>query len=318
MNDLNDYYYFHAVVTHGGFSAAARRITVPKATLSKHVARLEERLQVRLLERSTRSIRLTAVGEQVYEQSLALVASVEAAETAAAQAHGEPQGVIRVGSPQGLIQDLVADLLPTFLKRYPKLRVEMKVINRRLDLVADGVDVALRARTTLDTDQSLIVRTLGTARCLLAASPQLVAALGEEPDIDSLSDIPTLSMAGDGLDESHWDLVHGDTGKTRRITHRPRLFCSNFDVLKRAAEEGIGIALLPARICRPAFAAGELVPVLPEWATPPVTIHAVFTSRKGLHPGVRAWLDFLARELPPMLSPLEAVAAHRAALRASA
>jgi DNA-binding transcriptional LysR family regulator len=296
MQDLNDFYFFHAVVTHGGFSAAARRIGVPKGTLSKHVAKLEERLGVRLLERSTRRLRTTEVGRGVYEQCQSVLAGVEAAEAVAAQAQAEPQGIVRVSCPQGLIQDLIADLLPSFMERHPKLRVQLKVINRRVDLIEDDVDIALRARTSLDSDPSLIVRKLGLSRLALAISPGLLASFDNPPSIDDLEGLPTLSMTEHG-DEDCWELVGAD-GTPRRVSHRPRLSCSNFDVLRKAAIDGLGIALLPEHICGPCFRSGELVHLLPEWHTQYGVVHAVFTSRKGLMPSVRMLIDYLAAEVP--------------------
>jgi DNA-binding transcriptional LysR family regulator len=302
MRDLNDFYFFHAVVTHGGFSAAARRIGVPKGTLSKHVAKLEDRLGVRLLERSTRQLRLTEVGRGVYEQCQSLLAGAEAAEAVAAQAQGEPQGIVRVSCPHGLIQDLIADLLPPFMEAHPKLRVQLKVIGRRVDLIEDGVDIALRARTSLDSDPSLIVRKLGLSRLALALSPGLLASFGGPPSIDDLGRLPTLSMDEVG-DEFHWELVKAD-GTVRSVSHRPRLACSSFDVLRKAAVDGLGIALLPEHVCHACFRLGDLVHLLPEWHTQYGIVHAVFTSRKGLMPGVRALIDYLAAEVPRKIGPL--------------
>jgi DNA-binding transcriptional LysR family regulator len=296
MQDLNDFYFFHAVVTHGSFSAASRRIGVPKGTLSKHVAKLEERLGVRLLERSTRRLRTTEVGRGVYEQCQSVLAGVEAAEAVAAQAQAEPQGIVRVSCPHGLIQDLIADLLPPFMERHPKLRVQLKVINRRVDLIEDDVDIALRARTSLDSDPSLIMRKLGLSRLALAISPSLLASFDKPPSIEDLEGLSTLSMAENG-DDDRWDLV-GVDGTPRRVSHRPRLSCSNFDVLRKAAIDGLGIALLPEHICRPCFRSGELVHLLPEWHTQYGIVYVVFTSRKGLTPGVRTLIDYLADEVP--------------------
>lgn len=292
MRDLNDLSCFHAVVTHGGFSAAARATGVPKATLSKRITRLEERLHVRLLERTTRRVRTTDVGRAFYAHCETMQAGAEAAEAVAAEAQAEPSGIVRVSCPQGLIQDLVIEILPAFMTAHPKVRVQLKVLNRRADLVEDGVDVALRARVALDTDPSLIVRRMGRSRLVLAASPHLSAAV---PTIDRLCELPTLSMTDD-LDESVWELV-GPDGRQRTVRHRPRLFCNSFDILRAAAVAGLGIALLPEHVCRSDFAAGRLAPALPDWHTQYGIVHAVFSSRKGLVPAVRVLLDHLAAEI---------------------
>jgi DNA-binding transcriptional LysR family regulator len=296
VQDLNDFYYFHAVVTHHGFSAAARRMGVPKATLSKRVARLEESLDVRLLERSTRSLRTTEVGRMFYDQVQAMLLGAEAAEAVAVQAHAEPQGIVRVSCPQGLVQDLMAEIIPTFMEKYPKVRLQMKILNRRADLIEDGVDLALRARTRLDTDNSLIVRQLGVTRFVVAISPKLAASYMAPFTLDSLTELPSLSIREDVEDDT-WDLV-GANGETRTIVLKPHLFCSNFDLLCSAAIKGVGISMLPEHIARPHFASGKLLHVLPGWHTPYGIIHAVFSSRKGLVPAVRALIDHLAQEVP--------------------
>jgi DNA-binding transcriptional LysR family regulator len=300
MQDLNDFYFFHAVVTHQGFSAAARAIGVRKGTLSKSVARLEERLHVRLLERTTRKLRMTEVGRAFYEQCQVILAGVEAAEAAAAEAYAEPNGMVRVSCPQGLIQHLIADILPGFMKVYPKVRVQLKVINRPADLVDDGIDVALRARSGTDQDSSLIVRPLGRSRLVLAMSPALRDSCGEMLTLDRLAEAPTLSMAETSDDDS-WHLI-GPGGEERLIHHRPRLLCSNFDMLHAAALEGVGIALFPDHIAGTSFASGALLHVLPDWGSPFGVVQAVFSTRKGLLPAVRALIDYLAVAVPRKLS----------------
>jgi DNA-binding transcriptional LysR family regulator len=294
--DLNDLYFFHAVAVHKGFSAAARETGIPKATLSKRVAVLEDRLQIRLLERTTRSLRLTEVGTAVFDQVDAMLASADAASAAAAQAQAEPNGVVRVACPQGLIQDLLIDLLPIFLERFPKVKVQIKVINRRADLIEDGVDVALRARTRLDADPNLIMRKLGQTNSLLVASPALLTSCAEPLTIDSLAQFPTLTQYEE-RSEVTWELI-GPTGETRAIAHQPRLMCTGFDVLRASAVAGAGITLLPDFVAASALETGKLVHVLPDWHAPIGTVHAVFSSRRGLVPAVRVWLDFLASEFP--------------------
>lgn len=304
MQDLNDLYFFHAVATHQGFSAATRATGVPKATLSKRVAQLEDRLGVRLLERTTRRLRLTDVGRAFYEECEAMLAGAEAAEAVAARAQVEPNGMVRVSCPQGMLQDLVIDILPGFLRRHPKVRVQLKILNRAADLVEDRVDVALRIRRSLDTDPNLIVRAMGRTRLVLVASPALLEEVGSEVTLERLTELPTLSM-NDERDEVTWELV-GPEGGTRNLLHRPRLMCTSFDVLRTTALAGVGVALLPEHVGRDAIASGGLVHLLPEWHTPYGIIHAVFSSRKGLVPAVRALIDHLAAEVPRFASPPEA------------
>ena len=300
MIDLNDLYYFHAVAAHNGFTAAAHITGTPKATLSKRVAQLEAQLGVRLLERTTRHLRLSDVGRTVYEQVETMLASAEAAQAVAAQAQAEPNGIVRVSCPEGLLEELITDLVPEFLRRYPKVRVQVKIINRRADLVEDGVDVALRVRSKFDTDPNLIIRRLGQSRGLLVVSPGLLATVGGSLTLERLTDLPTLSMF-DERDEVAWELV-GPNGESQTLQHRPRLLCSSFVVLRTSAIAGMGVTILPEYVAGPAIAAGQLTHVLPQWYTPHGIIHAVFSSRKGLIPAVRVLLDYLAAEVPKKVS----------------
>jgi DNA-binding transcriptional LysR family regulator len=301
MQDLNDFRYFHAVVSHQGFTAASRVIGVPKGTLSKSVARLEDRLRVRLLERTTRKLRMTDVGRAFFEQCQGILARVEIAEGIAAQARAEPNGMVRLSCPQGLIQNLVDDILPGFLNTYPAVRVHVKVINRPADLVDDNVDVALRARSGSYSDRNVTVRSLGRTRLVLAMSPALNANHGPEITTASLAHIPTLSMT-ELDDEGPWKLI-GPDGQELDVVHRPRLLCSNFDLLLAAAEQGVGIALLPEHIARPSFLAGSLLHVLPEWGSSFGAIQVVYSARKGLLPAVRALIDHLSTEVPLRAAP---------------
>jgi len=240
------------------------------------------------------------VGREFYEQCQAMLAGAEAAEAVVAQAHAEPYGIVRMSCPQGLIQDMMADILPRFMRICPKVRVQLKVLNRRPDLIEDGVDIALRAWTPLDAETSLIARSLGPTHMVLAMSPELRRNIGVELTVERLSELPTLSMAEDS-DNDRWELV-GPGGETRIIHHRPRLFCSNFDMLRAATIQGVGVALLPEHICWPCFESGELEHVLPDWHTVPGIIHVVFNTRKSLLPGVRALIDHLAREITKKVS----------------
>ena len=302
MRDLNDFYLFHAVVMHHGFSAAERATGVPKGSLSKAVARLEDRLGVRLLERTTRKLRATDVGRAFYEQVEVMLGGADAAEAAAAEAHAEPCGLVRVACPQGLIQNLFTEILPQFMLAYPRVRAQLKVINRRADFVDDAIDVALRARSGRDEDSGLIVRALGATRLVLATSPQLRDECGPITSVDQLREFPTLSMS-EMVEEDRWQLV-GPNGTKQTVSHKPRLFCSSTDMLKSAAMQGLGVALLPEHVARPHLMSESLVQVLPDWCSPVGVIQAVFPTRKGLLPAIRVLIDSLAKEVPRLSAPV--------------
>jgi DNA-binding transcriptional LysR family regulator len=296
MHDLNDLYFFHTVVSCNGFAAGARRIGVPKSTLSKRVAQLENRLQVRLLERTTRSLRTTDVGREFYERCQAMLEAAEAAEDVAVQSSAEPQGLVRVSCPPSQIQYMMVSLLPKFLTRYPKVRIHLQVFHRPADLIEDRVDIALRGRMRLETDPTLIVRPLGRTRLVLVMSPGLLTGYEGPLTVERLAEFPTLSTA-ETADGDCWEL-EGPDDKTLHFQHQPRLFCSDLDVALASTIAGLGLAMLPKRFCWPNLQSGELLHVLPDWYSREFILHAVFMSRKGMLPSVRAFIDYLVCEVP--------------------
>ncbi|OLP58756.1 LysR family transcriptional regulator [Xaviernesmea oryzae] len=298
MRDLNDIAYFAAVARHQGFSAAARALNVPKSLLSKHIAALEQELGVRLLERSTRMLRVTEVGQRFLDHCEQALANVETAQAVAVAAQLEPQGTVRLACPLGFAP-MIAHVMPDFSRRYPKVQVLISVSNRRVDLVAEQMDIALRARPEIEMDETLVVRRLSVARRRLAASPQLLERLGAIT-IDSLHKQPTLSMNSEhGTDR--WTLVN-EAGDTKDVDHRPVIGCDDFTVLERAAIEGLGIALLPDHMCQRIMRVGLLAPVLPTWSAAEAIAHLVFTTRQGMLPAVRSLIDHLATQLPRVMA----------------
>jgi DNA-binding transcriptional LysR family regulator len=293
VRDFNDFQFFAAVVLHRGFSAGARALGVPKSRVSRRVALLEERLGVRLLDRTTRGLGLTEVGQQVFEHARAAVVEAEAAEEAALRMQSEPRGLVRVSSPLGL-QSAIAAALPGFLAAHPRLRVQCIVTNRRVDLIHEGIDVAIRVRERLDTDADLQMKRIGVSRRILVANPRLVAKMGKPSTPGELIDFPILHQDPQGA--SVWHLS-SESGETSTVAVEPRLATGSLDILIAAACDGAGIALLPAANCQEALASGALVRVLPAWSGVDGILHLVFASRRGMLPSVRAVIDFAAAAL---------------------
>ncbi|HEY3813904.1 MAG TPA: LysR family transcriptional regulator [Caulobacteraceae bacterium] len=299
MQDLNDLSAFASVVQHKGFAPAARALGQPKSSLSRRVTRLEAALGVRLLERSTRRFAVTEAGEEVFSHAQAMVAEAQSAEEAALAQGVEPRGVVRASVPVQLAQAGLSSILPRFLAANPKVQVQLLVTNRRVELIEEGVDVALRVRTQLDTDAALKIRVLGRERVLIVASPAFVAAHGKPQTPRDLEALPTLGhLEGGGKDV--WRLTHTD-GREAVVEHTPRLAAGDFTVLLEAAKAGIGIGFLPEMACCPALRSGELVQLLDDWSQVQGIVHLVFTTRRGQRPAVGAFIDFLAEALPPAL-----------------
>ncbi len=208
----------------------------------------------------------------------------------------EPQGLVRVACPQGADR-ILASGLPRFLELYPRLRVQVIVSNRRVDLIEEGVDVAIRVREKLDTDADLQVRMIGRSGSVLVASPGFLDLHGRPERPADVAALPTLSQSErSGLDR--WVLVDAENHEDV-VVHEPRLSASAFVILRQAAIDGVGIGFLPEYACRAGLDDGRLERVLPGWIGRDGILHLVFTSRRGLLPGVRAFIDFAAEALNP-------------------
>jgi DNA-binding transcriptional LysR family regulator len=291
MQDLNDLQYFAQVVRHGGFSAASRATGELKSKLSKRVAQLEQDLGVRLIERSTRSLQLTEIGRHVLAQCEVIAGGLEATEAIVARSRDEIRGSLRVSCPPQLPHVLGPGAMTTFLIRYPLVRVQLHLSNRRVDLINQRYDIAFRIRSKFETDQSLTMRKLGTSHLVLVGEPSLLAGrIIRTPE--DLALLPTVSM-GEQMDRDRWDLVSA-AGEERSHVHAPRLCCEDLGMLRAAALAGLGVALLPEDCCVDDVRRGSLIHVLPQWSTPEGVVHLVFTTTRGMLPAVRAFVDHFA------------------------
>jgi DNA-binding transcriptional LysR family regulator len=290
--DLNDYAYFAEVVAHGGFAAAGRALREPKSKLSRRIAGLEERLGLRLIERSSRRFRVTDTGQAFYERCRAILAEAEQAEAVVAQAQAEPGGRVRFSCPTGMVT-LIGGLISSFLIRFPKVRLQLVATDRAVDLIEERIDLALRVRSSLASDAGLTMRSLGVSTRILVASPQLASTIASTEQLATMATLATT----DASDDQEWHL-EADDGRKQIIRVQPRLGCEDMATVREAAIDGLGVAILPDHLCRDALQAGRLVRVLPAWRGVRGTVHLVFTTRRGLSPAVRALIDHLASGFP--------------------
>ncbi|MEF9671906.1 LysR substrate-binding domain-containing protein [Pseudomonas sp. MWU13-2100] len=291
MQDLNDLYYFAKVVEAGGFAAAGRLLGIPKSRLSRRIAELEERLGARLLQRTTRQLKLTAVGERYLRHCQAMLLEAEMADEAVASMSSEPRGRLRVSSPVGLAQEFMPWVISSFLSAHPLVQLEMLMVNRRVDLVTEGIDVALRVREQGDEDPLLVTRRLRQAQTFILATP---AFLEQYPiaTLDDLRQAPVLgALEADRL--VHLSLIN-DVGEKRELALEARLGVDDFVVRKACALAGLGFTVLPMLYCEEELANGTFVRILPEWSLPGGWLQAVYPHRRGVLPAVRAWIDHLA------------------------
>ncbi|MBV4495227.1 LysR family transcriptional regulator [Pseudomonas sp. SWRI12] len=290
MQDLNDLYYFAKVVEADGFAAAGRLLGIPKSRLSRRIAELEERLGARLLQRTTRQLKLTAVGERYLRHCQAMLLEAEMADEAVASMSSEPRGRLRVSSPVGLAHQFLPVVIETFLVKYPLVQLEMTLLNRRVDLIGEGIDVALRVRDLGDEDPLLMTRRLRRARLMLVASPAFVEGRRIETP-DDLKPLPVLgALEADRL--VHLRLVKAD-GQQAELSLEARLGVDDFIVRRSCTLAGLGFTLLPSMYCEQELHDGTLVELLPGWSLPDGWLQAVYPHRRGMLPAVRAWIDHL-------------------------
>jgi len=299
LPDLNDLQFFASVVEHGGYAAAERALGIPKSRLSRRIAQLEADLGVRLLQRSARKFAVTEVGQDVYRHAQSMIAEAQAAREAVDRVSAVPRGTVRVSCPVTLAQRMVGPLLPEFLAAFPEVRVQLIVSNRRVDVIPEGIDIALRVRNKLDEDGELVIRRFGETAELLVASTDYLAKHGRPSHPSELSQHATLSSSEDDM-QQRWTL-HGPEGAVERVELRPVLMSSDFTVLLAAAMAGQGIALIPETVCAYAVRAGQLKVGFRDRNLPLGIAHAVYPSRRGVLPAVRALIEFFAQQLPPLI-----------------
>mgnify|MGYP003407736628 FL=1 len=295
LSDLDDFYCFALVVEHGGFSAAERATDIPKSKLSRRVYNLEEHLGVRLIQRSSRHFAVTEIGMNIYRHAQVMMNAAQAAHDLVDHLSTQPRGVIKVSLPVSIAQNEIAKILPQFLKSYPEIKVQLIVSNRRVDVINEGIDIALRVRSNLDEDPSLIIRKFENIEQHLFASQAYLNEFGELKQPEDLSQHQILSMADEHLDQHI--VVHDEKNNQKKIKVNPMVMGSDLMMLAQLTRQNCGIALLPDTIVQDYVQSGELVRVLPNWKAPHGIFHAVYPSRRGLLPAVRVFIDYLVEQL---------------------
>lgn len=297
MRDLNDLFYFVQVVEHEGFAAAGRALGVPKSTLSRRVAQLERRLDTRLLQRSTRQLSVTELGQAYYRHCVAMLVEADAAEELIERNRSEPCGRVRLSCSPSVLHYLITPLLTQFMTRFPRVNVEVMATSRRVDVVQEGLDMAIRIRFPPLEDSDLVMKVLAQSPQRLLASPALIERHGLPDSFAALSQMPSLDFSYP--ERQHAWQLEGPDGELRQVPHQPRLITDSAETLHRAALDGLGVARLAMLVASQDLADARLIDVMPGWAPRGGVLHAVFPSRRGLLPSVRALLDFLDQQIQP-------------------
>lgn len=295
MLNLNDLHFFVAAVDQGGFAAAARRLDVPKSTVSKRVAELERALAARLVHRTSRSFTLTDIGRDFYEHARAAIIETEAAQDIVRRRAAEPSGRVRLTASMPVAQQYLAPHLPALVAAYPKLHVLLDVSDRYVDLVQEGFDIAVRSHFAPLPDSDLVQRPLAREPLILVAAP---AYLRAHPAPLEPADLAAHHGLLSGPAAGTWRLARpADASPPVSVVPLPRATANESTVLSSLAEAGLGIACLPASLCRAALDAGRLRRVLDGWEAGSVTTSLVMPHRRGQLPGVRAVVDFLVERV---------------------
>ncbi|SPL70580.1 LysR substrate-binding domain-containing protein [Acinetobacter stercoris] len=295
MQNLNDYYFFVQVVKYKGFTKASENLGVTKSKLSRRISDLETRLGVRLIQRNTRKFAVTDIGQQFYEYCLKILNDVENAENfIQSTVNNEPSGLIKISCPVALVQMPVSDFITQFMQKYRDVQVHLLATNRRVDLIEEGVDLAIRVRNTPLEDSDLIMRELDAWEHVFVAIPELFKQYKSPETLDDLSSLPSIGFQGP---KQVWQLQKkNEENIFHEIEFHPRLKTDNFSAMKAGVMRGIGIASLPKVYVREELKNGKLIEVLPDWHLPRGVIYIAYTSRLGMLPAVRSLLEYLVEQ----------------------
>jgi DNA-binding transcriptional LysR family regulator len=290
---LHDIAVFTKVADAGSFTAAARALDMPKSTVSRRVANLEEALGVRLLHRTTRKVRLTDDGRAYAERCRRAIADLDEAERLLTARRAEPRGTLRVTAPVDFGEQYLGPIVAEYLRRHEDVRVEVELTPRVVDLVEEGFDVAIRLGAL--PPSALIARRLRGGGAHLYASPRYLARRGAPRTVDDLARHDCIAFRRGG--RTSWTL-QGPSGE-RTIERPARLVVNHLPLAREAAVAGLGIAVLPGYLGEDAVRAGRLRRVLSRWATADTPVHAVYPSARQLSAKVRAFLDLLVERFKP-------------------
>lgn len=299
MADLNSLVIFAKVVEAKGFSEAARRLKMPISTVSRRVAELEDQLSVRLLERSTRNLRLTDVGAEVLEHAQRSAELSEAVDNLVSNQLSTVAGVLRLSAPPSISDTLLAPLLGTFQASYPNVRVQVFVTDRFVDLIAEGIDLVFRLGALRDS--SLVARKILTFRHQLVASPAYLERVKAPRSPRDLLDHKLLAFSHWRPDNS-WTFWHQNGKGQETLSFEPYLSMNDYTGLATALLAGVGIGDLPPVVQPDLIRDGRLVEVMPEWHFPTFDLSVLHLGNRQISRPVRLFKEF-AVEMSPRLFP---------------
>jgi len=289
-HDLNDMMVFLAVVETGSFTLAADRLAIPKANVSRKVSRLEQHLDVTLLERSTRSQHLTEAGRRYLQHCKRIHEELDLATASVCELFHSYAGELKVGASVATGQQILRPALGQFMHKYPELNVQLNLVNRRVDFIEEGFDVVIRIGQLKDS--MLIAKKLGSVSRGLYASPDYLAKNSKPEQVEQLTDHQLLIM-NSANNKLKLKLL-SEQGESFTLDCQPRLLVDDFVMLKQAIVDGLGISVLPDYMSRKEVASGQLVSILPNWRMTAVDVYALYPKHRAKIPKVKAFLDFVS------------------------
>lgn len=295
--DLNRAELFVRVVEAGSFTAAARQLALPKSSVSRGVAALEQDLGARLLQRTTRRLSLTDAGRVYFETASQAINGLREAESTLSRLQEEPRGTLRVTASPDVGVMLLAPVVAQFLGRYPAVRVDTMLTPRNVDFIQEGIDLALRAGRL--ADNTLVARPVGLLRAGLFAAPAYLKRRGRPGSVAGLHDHRCLTFRASG-GVARWELI-GPAG-TERVEVTGAINADGFEFLYEMVARGLGIGLLPLFLCPKLRGRSGLVRILPDYATTGAPLHVVYPSARFLPKRVTLLRDLLLEALPPLLA----------------
>ena len=279
FTDLDDFYCFGLVVEHGGFSAASEASNITKSKLSRRILDLEAKFNVTLIQRSTRHFKVTPLGQEFFEECAKIIEQADNAQNVLLKQEIELQGLIKISCPPVMMEHQIRPILNQFLKKYPKVRVELALTSRRIDVLHDDIDLAIRTNFSSNEDSSIIVRdVIKTTHCLVI-SPELLGDR-EIQHVTELCEFPTIVLGTD-KQHYHWHLHHIQQREEIDIPLQPRVKSNDLMGAYYAVLDGLGIADLPYLTVERDIASGRLIHLLPEWCSNIGVVQLVYASRKG-------------------------------------
>jgi LysR family transcriptional regulator for bpeEF and oprC len=295
MLDLNHLRIFEKVASLRSFSAAANALDLPKSSVSRAVARLEEELGTRLFQRTTREVALTTTGEALRTRCVDIIEKVGDAVDYVGTLANVPRGKLKISAGVGFGINVLAEQLPDFLHRYPEVDITLVLSSQQADLVAENVDVAIRMGPMADS--SLVAMRLGVIKRYLCAAPSYLQLQGTPQKIEDLARFDAVEMPGaDGRPRS-WTFTRD--GVSAKVDPRTRVCVDEVLTIHRLVLNGAGLGILSGYVCEPEIIAGRLIRLMPDWTPPPVEVSIVFPSRRELAPAVRAFADFMKEVSQP-------------------